>query len=200
MRSLVPLTALLILAGCSTTPESKHSQISPGARQDSNTEIPGKPQPVNEDAAITGVGYDQHSGEENANASEEEATNQVHYHYHVHLHHPDGSSYEVAGLPTGPASSGTAPGYATPHFNTTIHRSGFNFYKLPYSVPTSPYAHNPNDGNEKVGSYPYYSNIPGTGEPYYGGYGVGGYGLGSGGFNPYANDGAGGFSWSGDGD
>ena len=187
-----PLIATLALvAGCSPTEYSTSHQVLMGARQDSNTEIPGKPQGASDDGEARGVGYNQPGGEMSATAAERAATNQVHYHYHVHVHHPAGSNYEIPGPPSAAQSSGEEAGYANPTYTTHIHHSGFNFYANPYSVPTSPYAHSPNDGNSKVSSYPYYSNIPGMGRPY----GVGGYGYGSGGFNPYANDGAGAFEW-----
>ena len=196
MFRTVSIITLALLAGCSQTQYASKSQILMGARQDSNTEIPGKPQGATGDQEVQGVGYDQRGGEMSANAAEAAATNQVHYHYHVHVHHPAGSSYEVAGKPSAVAPEGAQAGYAAPQCATHIHHSGFNFYANPYSVPTSPYANSPNDGNSKTAAYPYYSNIPGTGQPY----GVGGYGYGSGGFNPYANDGSGAFEWSGDGD
>ena len=188
-------TLCIILSGCSYAPETTHSQILPGARQDSDTEIPGKPEGATAGAEVPGVGYDQPGGEMSPNAAEQAATTQIHYHYHVHIHHPNGSTYEMAGLPTAAPPAGAQNGYASPQYATHVHHSGFNYYANPYSVPTSPYAHNPNDGNSRVPAAPYYSNVPGMHQPY----GVGGYGYRSGGFNPFANDGSGAFGWSGSG-
>ena len=195
MRTMLTFTTLAFLLGCASTAGSARFQIHPGARQDSNTEIAGKPQGANPDSEVQGVGYDQQGGEMSAQAAEQAAAGPVQYHYHVHVHHQAGSSTEVPGMPTAAAPGSAPTGYAAPQFSTHVHHSGFNFYANPYSVPTSPYANNPNDGNSKSAAYPYYSNIPGTGQPY----GVGRSGYASGGFNPYANDGSGAFGWSGDG-
>lgn len=63
MRSLLPCLSLaVLLAGCAATSLSPTTSIAPGARQDSDTEIPGKPQ------AAPPI--------------------QVHYHYHYHYQMP----------------------------------------------------------------------------------------------------------------
>ena len=177
MRSLLFLTTIIALGGCNSAYQTTHSRISAGAWQDSDTEIPGKPQAMGTPESQSQQGYGQAAGQMAPNT-------QVHYHYHYHINQSPGSSTEIPGPPTAPAAQGGQPGYAQPQYHTHIHHSSLNPYANPYSVISSPYAHSPNDGNAAKSAAPYYRP----------GYGTGANGWGSGRFNPYINGGSGGFA------
>ncbi len=176
MRFLLFTASAIVLAGCHSVPQTAHSRISAGAWQDSDTEIPGKPQPMGSSQGQPQVGYNQPAGQMDPNT-------QVHYHYHYHMNQAAGSSTQIPGPPTA-STQGAQTGYAQPQYHTHIHHSSLNPYANPYSVQTSPYANNPNDGNSAKSVSPYYRPS----------YGAGSNGWGSGRFNPYMNDGAGGFA------
>ncbi|MGA0872620.1 MAG: hypothetical protein ACO3SJ_07090, partial [Phycisphaerales bacterium] len=87
---LVPVVGLLatgvLTVACSSTPASSPRRLAPGmvagAAQDQSYEVPGKPQPVDEEETPSGVGFNQMGGEMNPYASESEAINKVNYHFH----------------------------------------------------------------------------------------------------------------------
>ncbi|MCH2161930.1 MAG: hypothetical protein MK085_08670 [Phycisphaerales bacterium] len=191
MRHVLGCLLLVGLAGCTQAPRATHSNIAPGARQDSNYEIKGKPQGAEQQSGeISGVGYNNKGGEINAQVAEQDAAGQVHYHYHTHVYAPPGpagSSSEVAGLPQGAGQGVHAPGYVQPSYSVQQHASSMNPYATPYSVVRSPYAASPNAGNPAKLAYPYRTNIYGSSNNMYygrgGGWGVGSLGWGSGGVN-----------------
>jgi hypothetical protein len=172
LRSVLILPAALPLAitvGCSNTPETSHSWISPGAMnapfQDANYEIKGKPE---EEVGAQG-GYGGPGGEVNPLAAEGDAiAPQIHYHYHVHNHHHSNGVIH------------TVPGYAHASYMVP-HHSAMPAY-------SSPYAGFPNGGNPvgPQGIGPWNAH---TGPGHYGPYGA--YGA-WGGFNPWINGGSGG--------
>jgi hypothetical protein len=94
--------------------------------QDATYSIPGKPQPVDEEAATPGVGFDQAGGEMNPYASEGSAINPVQYHFHFYGHQGSaapGQSGEVAGTPDAPAAPA---GYARPVWSVPMALDGEN--------------------------------------------------------------------------
>ena len=187
MRHVLGGILLLGLIGCTPNAHTTHSMISPGARQDSNYEIQGKPQGAGEQSEeVSGVGYDNRGGQVNAQQAEQEAAGEVHYHYHTHNHiyGAPGSSTEVAGMPQGAGQGATPAGYAAPSYSVQQHHSSMNPYATPYSVVRGPYSGRPNAGNASKRAYPYYTDIYGTwGIPGGDGWGVGSAGWGSGGVN-----------------
>ena len=187
MRYVLGSILLFSLVGCTHTARTTHSTISPGARQDSNYEIQGKPQGAgDQEAEVSGVGYDNKGGQINAKVAEQQAAGEVHYHYHTHTHvyGGPGSNTQMAGMPQAAAQGSTPPGYAAPSYSVQQHASSMNPYATPYSVVRSPYSGSPNDGNAAKRAYPYYTNVYGSwGIPGGGGWGVGSAGWGSGGVN-----------------
>lgn len=116
--------AVAIFAAGGLCMQPSSSLLVAASMQDQTYSIPGKPQPVDEEAATSGVGFDQAGGEMNPYASEGSAINPVQYHFHFYGHHgaaAPGQSGEVAGAPDAPGAPG---GYAKPVWSVPMALDG----------------------------------------------------------------------------
>ena len=159
------LAAGLVLGACSATRNAAEPRrVAPGMvaslQQDQSYEVPGKPQPVDEQETPSGVGFNQMGGEMNPYASESEAINRVNYHFHFYGAQPSGApgsnapaaatAPDGAEVPGPPGPSSPPAGYAPPVWSTPMAlgnyggggggRGGgyhFHFYHGGYGMPAS---------------------------------------------------------------